>query len=396
MTLMTQVVTKDFLKDVLKKHLKCDISISSIDVKDLVAAGNNYTTQLKRVAITYSTQKEENRVLSVIVKCFPETETQAKFVKEMNLFDCEVEVYNEVMPKFFSLVYREKIAPRLYYSSTHPQPMLLLEDLSALNYRGVERKYGLDLEHCLLVVEKLAYLHAASVILQEQDSTIFQSFDTIVYPKTGITGDLVTLSYNKVVEICGKVEELQPYANKIKAAKEHVFEKMYNVHHIASKFKVLNHGDCWINNILFCYENGRVTDLRFVDFQNSCYTSPCLDLHFFLSCSLKYDIRDQKDAIINHYFKHLLKILGKLHIEKFPNREEFDNDFRSMGYMGFVTSIPTLCFAKANKGDSASLENFVMDNEKHGFRYHCFNNDDYLKEMAYFLPLYDSLGTFYA
>lgn len=44
----------------------------------------------------------------------------------------------------------------------------MFEDLSPLGFQMHSRQEGYDLNHCLLVVQKLARLHAASVILYEQ------------------------------------------------------------------------------------------------------------------------------------------------------------------------------------------------------------------------------------
>lgn len=394
-TLLAQVITTDFLNNVLKNHLKYDINISSIDVKDLVAAGNNYTSQLKRIAITYSTHKEEYRALSVIVKCFPETETQAKFVKEMKLFDCEVEVYNQVMPKIFSLGCNERMVPELYFGQTHPIPVLVLEDLTATNYRIGARRVGLDMEHSFLVVEKLACLHAATFVLHEKDPTIFMNFDKNIFPNTGFIGVLLTMCYEECIKTCRNVPEFNGYVGKLQGAKDDILSKMSNFHRLHSKFKVLNHGDCCTNNLMFYYdENGAVKDVALIDFQTSCFANPCLDLHYFLASSLQFDIRSKQNIILDHYFEHLIENLKKLKASNVPKREEFDNDFRTLAFYGFGASISILCFTKANRDNGATFENFVMDNGKDSFRYHCFNNDDYLKEIAYFLPFYDSLGTF--
>jgi hypothetical protein len=43
--------------------------------------------------------------------------------------------------------------------------MLAFEDLKEQNYQMYDRKLLLDLDHTLLVIEKLAKLHAASTIV---------------------------------------------------------------------------------------------------------------------------------------------------------------------------------------------------------------------------------------
>jgi hypothetical protein len=54
---------------------------------------------------------------------------------------------------------------RCLYTQTEPKMMLAFEDLKEQNYQMYDRKLLLDLDHTLLVIEKLAKLHAASTIV---------------------------------------------------------------------------------------------------------------------------------------------------------------------------------------------------------------------------------------
>lgn len=65
------------------------------------------------------------------------------------------------------------LAARCVYSAEEPNTVIIFEDLSPLGYQMYCRQEGYDLEHCLLVVKKLARLHAASVVLHEQVTAIF-------------------------------------------------------------------------------------------------------------------------------------------------------------------------------------------------------------------------------
>lgn len=56
---------------------------------------------------------------------------------------------------------------------------------------------------------------------------------------------------------------------------------------------VLNHGDYWINNMMFLYEGEETVnpqDIRLVDLQLVRYSSPALDLQYFMTTSVQQKV----------------------------------------------------------------------------------------------------------
>lgn len=52
---------------------------------------------------------------------------------------------------------------RCFYAEPSPIPSIVFQDLGTLKFRLSDRKAGLDMDHCKLVLKKLAKLHASSM-----------------------------------------------------------------------------------------------------------------------------------------------------------------------------------------------------------------------------------------
>uniref|UniRef100_A0A1Y1M531 CHK kinase-like domain-containing protein n=2 Tax=Photinus pyralis TaxID=7054 RepID=A0A1Y1M531_PHOPY len=397
MALLQKLLNKSFFESVLNQYYKQNVAINNVHItNDVSPAGESFCSTLSRIKVDYSFDDGGGqRTLWMVCKSCPEDEYQAGFVREMKMFDCELEMYGNIIPLLSRLDYREKMSPIAYWFCSAPLPMMLLEDLSAVNYKLTERRRGLDLEHCLSVVEKLAYFHSASVALHEKDPNVLPKFSKSMFRKSSITAKIISINYDEIVKQLQNRPDVKKHIQKMKLAKDRILTELCNVHKINCDFKVLNHGDCWINNIMFRYNNrGVVSDVAFVDYTISCFSSPCLDLHYFLTASANLETRSKYSTIIDHYFENLTRLLRKFHTKSMPTREQFDADFRIFSSYGFGTALLVLPFSKANHAEGASMEAFLEDESATGYRYHVINNEAYIEEILHFLPFYHSLGIF--
>jgi len=75
------------------------------------------------------------------------------------------------------------------------------------------------------------------------------------------------------------------------------------------EFNVLNHGDAWINNIMFQYDSeGHVKETFLLDHQLTKYGNPAQDLYYFIMSSTQLDIKvDQFDSLIRWYHQNLVE-----------------------------------------------------------------------------------------
>lgn len=125
------------------------------------------------------------------------------------------------------------------------------------------------------------------------------------------------------------------------------------------------------------------------------FTSPAIDLHYFIATSTKMSVKlDHIDILLDHYYAHLLATLTTLQysLERVPTREQFKKDYNYRAFYGLMGAATVLPFVKASGREDASFENIIKDDSKEGFRYHAYNNERYRKHMEHLLPYYDSFG----
>lgn len=138
-----------------------------------------------------------------------------------------------------------------------PQPKyLMFEELSPEQFSKVDRKSGLGLNHLKVVMENLAKLHAASAVLpfgtfkfhqQPNISEYFKVFHSLFVNCVGSLVDKLSTE---------KFDEAEKLAIKLNSFERNMIDKSSEAFMLqADDFGVLCHGDLWLNNLLFEYDD---------------------------------------------------------------------------------------------------------------------------------------------
>ncbi|ENN77501.1 hypothetical protein YQE_06027, partial [Dendroctonus ponderosae] len=411
--------TKELFQNALRIfHQNSDIHVLDVSTKDAIPAGENYTSDLFRSTIKYRCSKSGRiEVISVIVKCANEEGgVKENLEKELNLFEKEAEMFGRTFPAMYDVLGGMRnvfcslktncwvsgsfytLSSKCLLTSLVPHKIIILEDLTALGFNVLPRHIGFDLEHCFLVVEKLAQMHAASVIMYENDPSLVKLYSEGLYGNNPLTRDWVAAGYKGLIDACSRWPGFEKYGYKLQALGEQALDRGFRAQkRKLGGFNVLNHGDLWVNNMMFAYHpNGNLKDMRFIDFQMNIFTSPAIDLHYFIATSTKIQVKlDHIEIILDHYYAQLIANLAKMQysLERVPSREQFKKDYNYRAFYGLMGAATVLAFVKAAEGRTdASFENIIKDESPEGFRYHAYNNERYRKHMEHLLPYYDSFG----
>ncbi|XP_061395286.1 uncharacterized protein LOC133330901 [Musca vetustissima] len=131
---------------------------------------------------------------------------------------------------------------------------------------------------------------------------------------------------------------------------------------LPGEFKVLNHGDLWVNNVMFKYdENSVPSDMVFLDYQMSIWGSPGIDLNYFFYTSLSPDLlRTKREFFIRFYYNELRTNLTKLRWNVIPTYEELRAQIGRRELFGFFANhaiYPIISIEEELAGDS-TFQNF--------------------------------------
>lgn len=337
----------------------------------------------------------------------PSGKIQEKVMIKNNLYGREIESYTKVISSIENLLNEAgddtKLVPRCLYTSYEPRPYLVFQDMTPKGYRALPRQKFITFDLALPVIVKLAKLHAGSAVLFDKEpmsmelykegsiSTNPERQDFLVhYRNCAFTlGDVAEKEWgNEWKEIAEKLKKL---SKKIIRCGQELYTRD------ESGFNVFNQNDLWTPNILYKIDENEVPqDILFVDFQMPYFSSPAIDLNFFLYGSLSESARISfMKKLIRIYHETLTETLKKLNYSKtIPTLHDIHLEMLKKGFQCVIASlaeVPLLLF-QDDQGD-LSMDKVLEDSdEAKKFRYKIFNNPTYKSHIQTLLIEFDDLG----
>ncbi|XP_024879410.1 uncharacterized protein LOC112459515 [Temnothorax curvispinosus] len=390
-----------FVEKILRKS-EGDNSIQVIDIfsKPATAKGDNYTSDMIRVTAEFSRDQGGSKITekkSIIVKISPLVEGIRQDMIELSgMFHTEISMMSDTLDKMNKLLGPEhRLSGKGLYVQNKNPTLLVMEDLAPLGFRMADRLSGLDLAHTILALDGLARFHATSIAICEKEPKQKEMYSKGMfneqYPPE--MSNFFNMSVKALADEVANWPGMKKYSEKIAKLTDHIYKIGINATKpCEDEFNVINHGDFWVNNMLFKYDNnGKPIQHICVDFQLCVYTSPAIDLQYFLSTSPSPDvIENKKDVLLNEYLSALSATMKQLGCKtQPPTIEELKATLKRKASYGMIASFSILPIVLCCKTEAKDLDEIMSSGS---YSNPGLKGESYKKLMMKRLPMYDEWG----
>ncbi|KAE8573331.1 uncharacterized protein [Halyomorpha halys] len=317
--------------EVVRSHIKSDdFEIISCEGVDLGGITAGFQSNANKAQIRFKTTRGEGK-LDLFIKNIPELPYHRKTVLEMDSFNRESILFNEVLNKYHDYL-KDHTIPECYLARSDIQ---IMEDMTKKGFKNRPIYETFDLQHCEKTMATLAKFHALSFITEKREGRKMTEIVPIIKTETVMSTDknhigrrLVEVTIKSLKRVAKDYLEQLPSEAVKKAFDylDHSFEEMRS-----SKLypNVLSHGDMWASNIMFSYDDqGNVAEACIYDFQLAAYKAPGYDIQLFFHCCTNNELRERyKDHLLRLYYVDLTRILRSegIEIEDLMCWEDFEN-----------------------------------------------------------------------
>ncbi|KAL5278005.1 hypothetical protein ACFFRR_002945 [Megaselia abdita] len=395
-TFKSELVVPDHLTtEFFQLALQNGLSLDDVAVEEILfsvgATVRENSSDIFRVVVnfTYSSNGKQSKEISLIVKTI-KSDTSNKNELLMN---------RDIIPQLNKLWTNEEInfAPKCFYISSDPVPTYVFEDLISSGFRLGDHVGGLNEEHSRILIRKIAQFHATTMVLADKEPELLKPFSNL-----SLTNDITNANNKNYIENLDELADIiEPWlgygeiSDKLRDIEQNFSSRISKcVENRPDGIKVLNHGDLWINNVLFKYEKDTPKDLSFIDLQMSYHGSPGLDLNFFFNTSVQLSVlKDKRTSLEEEYYNQLQMSLKKLDFDKIPTLKAIQQEILDKEFYGFwamVQSFPMTSFSR----DDTNIELYNDMNEIHLKRKMMFSSNRMTDTLKYSLLRFDELGIF--
>ncbi|XP_037805479.1 uncharacterized protein LOC119599672 [Lucilia sericata] len=334
--------------------------------------GDNYMGVVYRITITTNSGNKQ----SIILKVPPSNPLQRNQFFARAGFLREALAYEKFLPlvedfqKLKGLPVSETFFeyPQCYFTSIEEyNETICMSDLQIDEFFMHNRFEPLTLDQVVHIMGIYGKLHATSLAIKDQNPEKINSLKNMK--------DIFEQRKNDI-QLNDYFESLKRSAlESIDKEMEHVYWDKLNEYFNRGTFyelmltlldskssepyAVICHGDCWINNVMFKKENGKVVDARLIDWQIMRYSSPIIDIMYFLmSCTTREFRKQHFQQVLDFYHCAVREHIKKLgsNPENLFARSAFNREFKNKGAIGLIFGMIVLPILTTKSEDVPDLE----------------------------------------
>jgi len=383
------------------------IPVSSFTITQATAPGDNYMSVLYCLRIIVKLQNGIESVIYAISKNYPAHPLRQSFLVKSNIFWNELCVYQNWIPALQSVVDEAGIRGKMKlpfapliggasidfgsgkdnqaakYADRVFQPFdhyLLMTDMKNTHgFRMANRHFGLGYDEVSLVMAEHSKIHAISWAykLKHGKNIIKEKFPNF---HMGMPEDDKTMFEGMLTSYCNMahdaLKECLPedspilkstvgFSEKVK----HIMEMMFASSHARQdlelvlrvkpekdaetrkaddvQWEVVVHGDCWVNNLLFRYDEKtkKAIELVLIDLQVMSDNCPTNDLVYLFYTSVSTEFRRKHmNEMLELYYNHFRNYCDQLGVEYLPgySLEALKRRFHRSKLIGFMMCLMVL------------------------------------------------------
>ncbi|XP_014205548.1 uncharacterized protein LOC106637321 [Copidosoma floridanum] len=359
----------------LQKCLDCDhLVLVDYTATAMLPPGENFCSSIVKVdaRVRKNTSPREEDVALHFVAKTPDKSNRA-VVDWVFTFRPEVFAYAEVVPAYREV--EEKLGieepldfhPKFFGSrnsleednqdSVDQDSMLLLENLGARGYYMVDKYVGLDVEHARKVTVCLARFHALGMAVIRLRPDIPEKMIALAASHPFDFGPLDD-TFDSVLKVIRDNGSLRKHIGLMEPAFAEAKNGNLWIRTDCGKFATIIHGDIWINNLMFHKdEQGRVDDVKLLDFQSFQCNSALRDVSRFLTSSLHPTTRSRHSKdLIDLYYETFIEWTDKVGCDsKRFTKEDYVAELKRQSVIQFPLCAMGLKIILANEGKTEEI-----------------------------------------
>lgn len=264
-------ITVSYVEDLLRNYTNDKkLAVTKLILKPVTSKGENYGGILVRIFVSFFRTGFGEVTTSYVLKTQIWNELSKRTLKVYDIHNKEMEIYERILPQIrqtlVSIGEAGDMFPEAIYID-RSMDAIVFEDLLLKQYKVKDRVAGLDHDHIVLGLEKLAKIQAASALLYEQDPTIYDALKSGMFTRrTQVYYTYFNTMWKLCTEELCQIPEYQYYGKKLKKIHENMIESACRVYdRDDGDFHVLTHGDLWVTNLMFNYfDDGSPKDVVIV------------------------------------------------------------------------------------------------------------------------------------